>query len=679
MTGADERRAPDRPPIVTDEAARAHLAKPEVALLVAGPLAIGVALLALSGNGELAPQLLLDPGAFVRFGLPVARVVHDLGAAVTVGLLILAAGVLPGRGTPDRSASSVQQAAVRWAARGAALWLTGAIAVLVLTTANSIGAPLTTPGMAEQVLYYATTIDLGQYLATSTILIAVTLTLTVLARRVTTVGVASVLALASLLPVALSGHAAGADDHRNAVNSLAVHLVAVCIWAGGLVGLTLLRTRLRGQLAASVRRYSVLAVWCWGAAGFSGVVNATLRLSEPIDLVSSGYGRLVLLKIAALVVLGAAGFLQRRSAIPHLDGPRGRAAFVRIAVGEVVLMSATFGLSVALSRSAPPVPEEPVSDGRHALLGFPYPPPVTVRRYFTSFEPDWLFLAVAVTAAALYVGGVVRLRRRGDHWPVGRTIAWLVGCALLAWFSAGGPNLYGSVQFSTHMLLHMGLMMYVPLPLVLGAPVLLALRTLRGRDDGSRGPREWVLWLVHSRFARVIARPAVAGALFAGSLVAFYYTGWFEYSLFEHPGHLLMQVHFLLSGFLFFWVLVGVDPGPNRASYPARLVTLLATMAFHAFFGVALMSSSEPLAIRWWSALGNSETQMLADQAVAGSIAWGAGEIPVVLAALVVAVQWARDDERRARRVDRQSDRDGGAELARYNERLRALADRDRR
>jgi cytochrome c oxidase assembly factor CtaG len=668
---AEEAPAPFHLPRVT---------RTEALLIAAVPLSVAVCLVGLSSTGELAPQLLLDPGDVVRYGLPVARVVHDLSAALTVGLLVLAAGVLPGQDRVHGVVSYSQWTAVRWAVRSAALWLTAAVAVVVLTAANSMGTPLSTPGTARQIWYYATAIDLGQYLSVSALLIAATLVVSIGARRVTRVGVACALAVAALLPVALSGHAAGADDHRNAVNSLAVHLVAVCVWFGGLAALVLLRPRLRGALAPAVRRYSALAGWCLAATAFSGVVNALLRVSRTADLVTTGYGVLLLVKIAAIVALGFAGLAQRRAAIPHLDGPRGGRVFAQIAVAEVVLMAATFGLSVALSRSAPPVPQTPITaDPRHALLGFPYPPPATVRNYLTGFEPDWLFLGVSVVAAGLYLAGVRRLRYRGDRWPAGRTVAWLAGCALLAWVTSGGPNVYGSVQFSTHMILHMGLMMYIPFPLALGAPVLLALRALPSRDDASRGPREWLLMLVHSRYLAVLSRPAVAGALFAGSLVVFYYTGWFEYALFEHPGHLLMQVHFLLSGYLFFWVLVGVDPGPNRAAYPVRLITLLATMAFHAFFGVAVMGSTEVLGAGWWAALGGADTAaLLADQAVGGSIAWGAGELPVVLAALVVAIQWARDDERRARRVDRQADRDRDAELGRYNDYLQRLAAGDR-
>jgi cytochrome c oxidase assembly factor CtaG len=218
----------------------------------------------------------------------------------------------------------------------------------------------------------------------------------------------------------------------------------------------------------------------------------------------------------------------------------------------------------------------------------------------------------------------------------------------------------------------------VPPLLVLGGPVLLALRTLPARNDGGRGIREWMLILVHSRYLRVLSTPAVAAVLFAGSLVVFYYTGWFEWAMFAHQGHVFMTVHFLATGYLFFWVLIGIDPGPNRPTHLMRLLVLLATLAFHAFFGLTIMANSAVLAEAWWTALGGATTaQLLADQGVGGGIAWSAGEIPTVLIALVVVAQWVKSDEKSAKRYDRRAERDGDAELVAYNSRLRRLGDDD--
>ncbi|OUE25939.1 cytochrome c oxidase assembly protein [Clavibacter michiganensis] len=644
------------------------------------PLAVAVTLAAAAFTGATTQTLLVDPGDVVTYGLPVARVVHDAAAAVTIGLLVVAAFALPGQRRHPGMASAAQWTAARWASRAAAVWLAAGIAVLALSGANVIGVPLTSPTFRGQFGYFTLQLELGQTLLASLVCVAVAFGISAWTRSVSGIGVAAAVALAALLPLSLSGHAAGTYEHANAVDSLGIHLVGVTVWAGGLVAVILCHRLAKGALPAVVGRYSTLAGWAFVAVALSGTVNASLRIGSPLDLVTTSYGLLLLVKTAILIGLGVAGFAHRRILIPGLvrDATR-RTAFLRLAVGEVVVMSVAMGVSVALSRSAPPVPQTTIADvdPLASLIGFTFPDPVTPLRMLTAVHPNVLFLGLAAVMAGLYLVAVRRLRRRGDAWSAARTVPWLLGCAMLVYATSGGPAVYGAVHFSTHMIQHMLLMMYVTPLLVLGAPALLLLRALPARKDGSRGVREWVLVATHSRYSRIVTNPIVAAVVFAGSLVAFYYTPWFEWSLATHQGHMLMTVHFLLSGYLFFFVLIGVDPGPTRPPYPIRLMLLLATMAFHAFFGLAIMSGTQILAIDWWHQLGlQTDAQLLADQAAGGGIAWGAGELPVVLVALMVVRQWSGSEQRAATRYDRAAARDDDAELRAYNARLSALDER---
>jgi len=187
-----------------------------------------------------------------------------------------------------------------------------------------------------------------------------------------------------------------------------------------------------------------------------------------------------------------------------------------------------------------------------------------------------------------------------------------------------------------------------------------------------------VLGLVHSPWGRFVAHPVVAALVFVAGMVVFYYTPLFEWSLRSHVGHLWMIVHFTLAGYLFANALIGIDPGPNRPAYPPRLVLLFATMAFHAFFGVALMMQTSLLAPDWFGNMGRPwGGSALEDQQHGGSIAWGIGELPTLALAIAVAVLWTRSDEREARRRDRKADRDGDAELQEYNAMLKKMAERD--
>jgi cytochrome c oxidase assembly factor CtaG len=237
-------------------------------------------------------------------------------------------------------------------------------------------------------------------------------------------------------------------------------------------------------------------------------------------------------------------------------------------------------------------------------------------------------------------------------------------------------NVYQDYLFSVHMLAHMMLTMLIPVLLVPGAPITLALRAIERRTDGSRGAREWIMLAIHSRYMKVLTNPIVAAVIFAGSLWVFYFTPLFSWAVTDHVGHYWMLVHFLASGYLFVLVLIGTDPIPYRAPYPARLVVLLATMAFHAFFGLAIMSSEGLLLADWYGAMGWG-TDALADQRVGGGIAWSVGEIPTVALAIIVAIMWSRSDAKESKRKDRQADRSGDAELAAYNAMLAAQAERD--
>ena len=481
-----------------------------------------------------------------------------------------------------------------------------------------------------------------------------------------------------MVPLALGGHAAGSLDHGNSVDSLLLHLVAVCLWVGGLAALLGVSRLLGDRLAVVAARYSTLAGWCFALVALSGLVNAYLRLGGLAGLTST-YGLLVIGKASALLVLGTAGWLHRRATIPGLTaGPAKVHWFARLASVEVLVMGATMGLAVALSRSAPPV-ESVAAEPATALLGYPPPPGISVVNWLTQGYPSMLWLTVCALMIGLYVSGVVKLRRGGNAWPLHRTVLWVVGGLLLAFLTSGGAAVYGRVSFSAHMIQHMSLMVPVPLLLVAGAPVTLALRALTARRDKSFGPRELLLSVTHSRFLAVVGQPVVAAVIFTGSLIVFYYTGLFQVAMFTHIGHVLMTLHFLLAGYLFIWSLVGIDPGPRRPPYPIRLLVLLVTMAFHAFFGLSLMQSAALIGPDWWHALGQTDdAALLAEQQLGGGIAWGAGDIPALLIGVTLIIQWVRSDSLETRRHDRQADRNDDAELKAYNERLAAMARKDR-
>lgn len=645
------------------------LGRPLAATVGAGLLA---ALLAALLTGIAAPLALADPGPLVRWGLPLVSVTGTLAASATAGLLVLAAFLAPERRRTDRRTT-----ATRLAGLAASVWALAALLELVLTFADLAGSPPTTAEFVSQLVEFSWTLETTRVLLVSALVALVVVVGCLLARTRAAMAWLAVGTVAGVVVLSLAGHSAGSADHEAAVNALAVHLLAVVVWVGGLLALVAMRRPLGRDLGPTVSRYSTLALWAFVAVALSGVLQASVRLSSPGDLTSS-YGALVLAKSLLLVVLGGFGWLHRRAVVGRLTAdPGDGAAFARLAAGELLLMGTATGLAAVLARTPPPVPEEEPAPSRVLeLTGYPDPGPVAAGDWLTVWRVDWLFLTIAVLAVGLYLAGVVRLRRRGDAWAAWRVVLWVAGWVLFCWATFGAPGVWGRVLFSVHMVEHMVLAMLVPLLLVPAAPVTLALRALPARTDRTWGPREVLLQVVHSRVMRVLANPVVAAVLFFASLAAFYYTGAFELALTTHTGHLLMVAHFLLTGYLFTWVLIGTDPGVPRWNPLMLLVVLFATISFHAFFGVALTGSESLLAEEFYTQLNLPwGPDPLADQQRGGEIAWGVGEAPTLVLAVIVAWQWARRDGAETRRRDRQADRDGDAELEAYNAWLGRLGD----
>jgi putative copper resistance protein D len=414
----------------------------------------------------------------------------------------------------------------------------------------------------------------------------------------------------------------------------------------------------------------------------SGLVNAAVRV-PPSDLLTTGYGRLVVAKFAALCTLGLLGWRQRRSTVLALqansDPAKARGVLIRLALLEAAVFGLTFGIAVGLGRTAPPPPPGGLPSIAEAEIGYDFDGPPTPARILFDWRFDLIFGTAAIVLAALYVAAVVRLRRRGDGWPPGRIVAWLLGCLVLLFVTSSGVGRYMPAMFSMHMVAHMGLSMLVPILLVLGAPVSLALRALpaAGRGDPP-GMREWLLAALHSRLSQFLTNPVVATVLFVAGFYGLYLSNLFDTTVSSHAGHLAMNVHFLLSGYLFYWVVIGVDPTPRPIPPLAKVAVVFASLPLHAFFGVVLMGWRKVLGADYYRSLGLSwHTDLLGDQHLGGGIAWAAGEVPLVIVMLALLVQWARSDRRTARRLDRAADRDDDAELAAYNAMLAELARRE--
>jgi len=260
-------------------------------------------------------------------------------------------------------------------------------------------------------------------------------------------------------------------------------------------------------------------------------------------------------------------------------------------------------------------------------------------------------------------------------------VNWYVGVLLLLLATQTGLSTYSHVMFSAHMAQHMVLVMLVPIFLVLGAPFTLALRTLP-RNPGQLGPREWLTAALHSRTVAFLANPIVASIVFLAGFYGLYYTPLYAWLMPSHWGHIAMNLYFVLSGFLFFWALIGVDPGPKRPPFLARMIVMIIVMPLHSFFAISMMMTTTVLAEDFYTLLQRPyATDLLADQHLGASIGWVSGDVPMLIVMIAMFAQWVRADEREARRSDRAQERaaatgEGTDELADYNAYLASLAKR---
>ena len=614
-------------------------------------------------GGGADPLQFSDPGALVRYGTPITKGLMNLAMAIAIGSLVLAA-------FSASEKSAVLRKLLNLSAVSAAAWALFGSAHFLLSFISVSGAGFSLdPTFSQGLFVYATEIELGISLGLNLLAALAIATLALMVGSLTGTALTAALGLASLIPLALIGHASGAKNHALAVNSLGMHLVGIVVWVGGLIALFAIRRELQGNTKIMALRYSSLALASFALVAISGIGSSYVRLPS-FQSLASPYGLLLILKVALLLALGVFGAMYRKGILAKIEQ---KGSFFQLVLLEISVMGLAIGTGTALAITAPPISDAEfvVPTPAQILTGENLPPELTFETFFTVSKIDILWLVIAVAAIGAYLIGVRVLKRRGDSWPILRTASWVVGMLLLIFTTSGSLNAYQEYLFSVHMIAHMILTMAIPVLLVPGAPVTLLMRAVQKRPDQSRGVREWVLWAVHTKPAMFIAHPAFAAVNFVVSLIVFYFTPIFDWATREHIGHQWMIVHFLITGYLFVQSLIGIDPGPTRVSFPLRLVTLIGVMAFHAFFGLALMSGSGLLLPDWFGAMGRTwGLPPLEDQQYGGAIAWGIGELPTIALAIIVSWQWFKSDRRDSARMDRASDRSGNKDVDKYNQML---------
>ena len=599
-----------------------------------------------------------------------------LGGFATIGaLLAMAFLLLDDEGKVSTSAEKLRN----FLKVSAATWFIGVIGSIVFTLAQILDSSLAVALDPTVVRSFVTQITLGQYLAFEAVIAFLVFVYSFQARKILSLIFLLGLSVVGIIAPVFQSHAASSGSHSLVIGSLVIHVIGLSLWVGGILAIAMLSASDR---AIAVPRFSQLALWAAIAVVISGSVNAWTRLNFA-SAWDSTYAYIVIAKTLATIALVVIGYLHRKNLVGRKE--INWLGFAKLLSAEAIIMVVTVAMGAWLSNtSSPNRPGLQEFDPALAVVGFTTPPKPTWSLILLSYEPNALVIGILIVMVALYVKGVMVLTKRGDKWPVGRTVSFALGIAVIDFATSGGLGLYAHFSFSYHMIAHMLLAMIAPIGLVLGAPMTLALRTLpQGRTPSERGVRGSLLAALHSKIGTFYTNPIVALLIFDGSLFALYFTDLFANMMQSHVGHLFMTLHFLAAGFLFFFVVIGIDPNPRKIPHLVQIVMLFAAMSIHAFFSVALMSTTTLIDKGYFASLQTPWlTDLLADQKLGGSIGWAMGEIPILIALVATFINWLREDTRETKRIDRNIVRQAAMgqpdDLANYNQYLQKLAQRDK-
>src|SRR5699024_2112610 len=268
---------------------------------------------------------------------------------------------------------------------------------------------------------------------------------------------------------------------------------------------------------------------------------------------------------------------------------------------------------------------------------------------FGMFRLDLIYGVGAIILQVLYMWAWFTLRKKGQDWPLNRLLWWTAGNVFLLYATSSGLGMYAMAMFSPHMLQHMILAMVVPICWALGGPMTLFLRALPAAGlDGVPGPREWLVVFINNPISRFWTHPIVAAIQFVVGFYCLYLSTLFEWMGSHHTRH--------ISAF-------------------NKMLVLFGSVVFHAWFGIALMQMRSPMNADFYQRLDFPfAVDILHDQWVGGAIAWGLGELPLLIVSIAHGVQWYRSEDREAKRYDRHQDRTGGQDLQAYNAMLASMA-----
>ncbi|HEY3410824.1 MAG TPA: cytochrome c oxidase assembly protein, partial [Propionicimonas sp.] len=597
-----------------------------------------------------------------------------LAAMATMGGLAGIVVIAPAG--PDGALSDAGRRLARWVGRSARLWFAAAVLMTFANPAFVNGVPLGyTFGLQAWWTFQSTTPSGLAWLLAAAVAIATAL-VAGLSRHTAAFAIAWLCGLLAATFVAVTGNVSVGRDHDWATDAaIAISLVVVPL-ASVAVGVVLAaRAVPEVTSVAAVGRYHRLLLPSVLVAGCAHALIAWQALAgrSPLEVF---YG-LPTIGVALCLALLVVSWVWRQAsgcARPSADPRRAVASVTRdvsVGVGYVAFL-------VAANHIPPPrflVPQTIQTN----YLGYEVDVPATLERLVSLGRPNLLWVLLSVGSLAAYAWGMILVHRRGGRWPLQNLLAWLAGWGLTLYLAVSGLWMYSTAVYSWHMLVHMTVNMLVPILCVLGAPFSLVRAASQPRADGmSPGPREVLDAVSAYRPLQRLLSPPVLWVNYVGSLFLVYFTPVFPWLMKYHWAHQLMLLYFMVTGFAFFSLIVGVGRQSWRLPHVVKLALMMSIMPFHAIFAVGIMSARSLIGANFYRVIDVAWVgDLMNDQNIAGQITWFTGEVPIFIAVIALSAQWFLQDKRDAARVDALIDSEDDP-LEAYNEMLAQLADHDR-
>ncbi|QDQ96692.1 cytochrome c oxidase assembly protein [Tomitella fengzijianii] len=595
------------------------------------------------------------------------RAAAMIAGSVTVGAAVFATFFVGHSG--DGLLGARGYAATRLASRAATVWAAAAAVMILATAADGAGVSISEMMSRDAFLDVYAAVEQPKSWTVAFVLAVVVAVVLRMALRWMTVLATLGLSLPAALAPGMVGNNGQGLSHDLATNFLILHSAAAAVWLGVLVAAwSYLRAAAPNAPVGEVLRR---VRWCTAGVvvllGLSGAGITWLQLRGG-DL-TSAYGVAALAQTAATVLLAVLAVARVRRPVKPGAGPRQL-------LPDLVLVLAAFAAAAFAGRVPSPSLLRTATTGHEIYIGYDIPGPWTWTGLVTEWRVDALWLTIAVVMLGGYLLAVRRLHRTGGTWPAHRTWLWAAGWVLIALSTSSGVNTWSSAQFSMHMVLHLILNLAAAPMLVAAAPLGLIRAATPPRPGGISGPREWVDTFTRSGLVRMLTTPWVALTIYVVTLFGFYFTPLFDDVIRYHWGHQWMNIHFLVTGCLFFWPIVGAGLPGRRLGNLGRIGMLLAIMPFHALFGIVVMTSDTVLGNTFYQAFDLLDADgLLHDQMIGGLLAWVSGEIPVLIAVTILLVRWFRREYRAVGRAPHSGDGPGGTASAEDADGAEALLD----